>query len=99
MNDKSSVSDTSIAENNGTLCTNSSFCPPKTPITRDDPKTGRDEPCICGNGRKFRKRYGGELGCTLNHICYQHYGFQSEFYYTSSRHMMMIQLGPVSKTK
>lgn len=56
MNGKSSVSDTSIAENNGTLCTNSSFCPPKTPITRDAPKTGRDEPCICGNGRKFRKR-------------------------------------------
>ena len=32
--------------------------PPKTPIIRDTPKIGRNDPCICGNGRKFKKCCG-----------------------------------------
>ena len=35
-------------------CTDTSCCPPKTPITRNAPKVGRNEPFICGNGRKFK---------------------------------------------
>ncbi|WP_133469900.1 SEC-C metal-binding domain-containing protein [Paraglaciecola marina] len=41
-----------------TGCTNTSCCPPKTPGTRDTPKVGRNDPCICGNGRKFKKCCG-----------------------------------------
>ncbi|MDG1165152.1 MAG: SEC-C metal-binding domain-containing protein [Porticoccaceae bacterium] len=42
-------------------CTNTSCCPPKVPITRDAPKTGRNDPCICGNGRKYKKCCGKHL--------------------------------------
>ncbi|MEL0614239.1 SEC-C metal-binding domain-containing protein [Marinomonas arenicola] len=31
---------------------------PKNPVTRDTPKVGRNDPCICGNGRKFKKCCG-----------------------------------------
>ncbi|MEO9944846.1 SEC-C metal-binding domain-containing protein [Paraglaciecola sp.] len=41
-----------------TGCTNTSCCPPKTPVVRDTPKVGRNDPCICGNGRKFKKCCG-----------------------------------------
>ena len=38
--------------------TQSSDCgccaPPKSPVMRDAPKIGRNDPCICGNGRKFK---------------------------------------------
>ena len=36
-------------------------CPPKTPIIRDTPKIGRNDPCICGNGRKFKKCCGKNI--------------------------------------
>jgi len=42
-------------------CTDTSCCPPKTPITRNAPKVGRNDPCICGNGRKFKKCCGKNL--------------------------------------
>ncbi|MGB2566729.1 MAG: SEC-C metal-binding domain-containing protein [Porticoccaceae bacterium] len=58
MNEKSSLSTTTMTEDNGSGCTNTSCCPPKMPITRDAPKTGRNDPCICGNGRKFKKCCG-----------------------------------------
>ncbi|ETX10187.1 zinc chelation protein SecC [Marinomonas ushuaiensis DSM 15871] len=31
---------------------------PKSPVMRDAPKIGRNDPCICGNGRKFKKCCG-----------------------------------------
>jgi len=39
-------------------CTDTSCCPPKSPFKRDTPKVGRNDPCICGNGRKFKKCCG-----------------------------------------
>jgi uncharacterized protein YecA (UPF0149 family) len=39
-------------------CRDTSCCAPSTPIIRDTPKIGRNDPCICGNGRKFKKCCG-----------------------------------------
>ncbi|MFK8013795.1 MAG: SEC-C metal-binding domain-containing protein [Marinicellaceae bacterium] len=40
-------------------CTNTSCCPPtQTPFKRTAPKVGRNDPCICGNGRKYKKCCG-----------------------------------------
>ena len=43
----------------GSGCTNTSCCPaPQSPVTRDAPKVGRNDPCVCGNGRKYKKCCG-----------------------------------------
>ena len=42
-------------------CTDTGCCPPKTPIIRDTPKIGRNDPCVCGNGRKFKKCCGKNI--------------------------------------
>ena len=35
----------------------------ETPITRDEPKIGRNDPCPCGSGKKYKKCCGrGEKG-------------------------------------
>ncbi|MEP0355248.1 MAG: SEC-C metal-binding domain-containing protein [Paraglaciecola sp.] len=47
-----------VEENKSSGCTNTSCCPPKNPIVRDTPKVGRNDPCICGNGRKYKKCCG-----------------------------------------
>ncbi len=39
-------------------CTNTSCCPPQSPLTRATPKIGRNDPCVCGNGRKYKKCCG-----------------------------------------
>jgi|GEM_PF-2137984 len=31
---------------------------PQTPVVRDGPKLGRNDPCHCGSGRKFKKCHG-----------------------------------------
>ncbi len=31
---------------------------PREPITRDQPKVGRNDPCPCGSGKKFKKCHG-----------------------------------------
>lgn len=31
---------------------------PKAPITREEPKIGRNDPCKCGSGKKFKKCCG-----------------------------------------
>jgi len=36
-------------------------CPPKSTIIRDTPKIGRNDPCVCGNGRKFKKCCGKNI--------------------------------------
>ncbi|MCH2173578.1 SEC-C domain-containing protein [Myxococcota bacterium] len=30
----------------------------RTPYVRDQPKTGRNDPCHCGSGKKFKKCHG-----------------------------------------
>ncbi|MBQ4833032.1 SEC-C domain-containing protein [Pseudoalteromonas sp. MMG010] len=55
MSENSHVSDTPAQSS----CTNTSCCPPpQTPITRTTAKIGRNDPCICGNGRKYKKCCG-----------------------------------------
>ena len=34
------------------------FMPPVAPVVNDAPKTGRNDPCPCGSGRKFKKCCG-----------------------------------------
>ncbi|WP_082305885.1 MULTISPECIES: SEC-C metal-binding domain-containing protein [unclassified Pseudoalteromonas] len=52
------LSETSL-ESEGSSCTNTSCCPPpQSPLTRATPKIGRNDPCICGNGRKYKKCCG-----------------------------------------
>ena len=31
---------------------------PATPITRDGPKVGRNDPCPCGSGKKYKQCHG-----------------------------------------
>ena len=47
-----------LLDDNEACCSDISCCPSKTPNTRDTPKIGRNDPCICGNGRKFKKCCG-----------------------------------------
>ena len=42
-------------------CNDTGCCLPKNPIIRDTPKIGRNDPCICGNGRKFKKCCGKNI--------------------------------------
>ncbi|MEM7098624.1 MAG: SEC-C metal-binding domain-containing protein [Pseudomonadota bacterium] len=39
-------------------CTDETCCPPQTPFIREVPKVGRNEPCPCDSGRKFKKCCG-----------------------------------------
>ena len=32
---------------------------PETPYVRESPKVGRNDPCPCGSGKKFKKCHGG----------------------------------------
>ena len=50
-----------ILNEGGVSCSDTSCCPPKTSIIRDTPKIGRNDPCICGNGRKFKKCCGKNI--------------------------------------
>ena len=54
------VSDEIINEE-GVRCSDTSCCPATTPTIRDTPKIGRNDPCICGNGRKFKKCCGKNM--------------------------------------
>ena len=39
-------------------CNEPSCCGPQVPFTRTIPKVGRNDPCPCGNGKKFKKCCG-----------------------------------------
>ncbi|WP_082868849.1 MULTISPECIES: SEC-C metal-binding domain-containing protein [unclassified Oleiphilus] len=53
-----STNTVSNAEEQDSCCSNSSCCGPETPVTRSAPKIGRNEPCICGSSKKFKKCCG-----------------------------------------
>jgi len=55
MNERSVKLPNKLLEGNEACCNDATCCPPKTPIIRDVPKVGRNDPCICGNGRKFNE--------------------------------------------
>jgi len=50
-----------ILKEEGACCSDTNCCTPKNPILRDTPKIGRNDPCVCGNGRKFKKCCGKNL--------------------------------------
>ena len=58
MNERSEKFPNALLENNELCCNNKSCCSPKLPIISDSPKVGRNNPCIGGSGRKFRKCCG-----------------------------------------
>jgi uncharacterized protein YecA (UPF0149 family) len=43
---------------NESCCSQSSCCTPQTPLVNAHPKVGRNDPCPCGNGRKYKKCCG-----------------------------------------
>jgi hypothetical protein len=42
----------------GSCCNNEGCSASESPISRTEPKVGRNDPCPCGNGRKFKKCCG-----------------------------------------
>lgn len=58
MNERSEKLPNDLLVDNETCCSDTTCCPPKATIIRDTPKIGRNDPCICGNGRKFKKCCG-----------------------------------------
>jgi len=58
MTDNTNKHGASTFEESSTGCTNTSCCPPKSPITRSAPKIGRNDPCHCGSEVKFKKCCG-----------------------------------------
>ena len=61
MNERNEKLPNSLLENNELCCKDTTCCPPKPPITRDSPKVGRNDPCICGNGHKYKRCCGKDL--------------------------------------
>ena len=61
MNDRSEKLPNELLIDNDFCCSDTSCCSPKTPKTREMPKVGRNDPCICGNGRKFKKCCGKNI--------------------------------------
>lgn len=59
MSESSSKLPEASFESEESSCTNTSCCPsPQNPLIRATPKIGRNDPCICGNGRKYKKCCG-----------------------------------------
>jgi len=58
MNKQSTDEELAVA---GSGCNDTSCCPPNSPTVRTSPKVGRNDPCICGNGKKFKKCCGKSL--------------------------------------
>lgn len=45
-------------EMESSCCQNDSCCGSQAPVKREFPKVGRNDPCPCGSGRKFKKCCG-----------------------------------------
>jgi len=59
MNEKNELLNDETTKEASSCCSNTSCCPPaNSPFIRDTPKVGRNDPCICGNGRKYKKCCG-----------------------------------------
>ena len=61
MSERSNELPNEMVKDDEACCSDTSCCPPKTPSTRGTPKIGRNDPCICGNGRKFKKCCGKNI--------------------------------------
>ena len=58
MNENNNVLNNQTVKANKSSCSDTSCCPQKKPMVRNTPKIGRNDPCICGNGRKYKKCCG-----------------------------------------
>ncbi|MBM78373.1 MAG: zinc chelation protein SecC [Crocinitomicaceae bacterium] len=47
-----------MLSDNQSCCNNPSCCEPSNPYKRGYEKVGRNSPCPCGSGRKFKKCCG-----------------------------------------
>lgn len=56
VNRKASVNEE--IKDNDFCCNDVSCCPPQSPIIRAIPKIGRNDPCPCDSGRKYKKCCG-----------------------------------------
>ena len=45
-------------KNSESCCSSKGCSAASAPITRAEPKVGRNDPCPCGNGRKFKRCCG-----------------------------------------
>jgi len=55
---KEQLSSENTTGSDSSCCSNAACCPPKIPMRREMAKIGRNDPCPCGNGRKFKKCCG-----------------------------------------
>ena len=44
-----------LTANQSSSCSDTSCCPPAEPVKRAFPKVGRNDPCPCESGKKFKK--------------------------------------------
>lgn len=51
-------SNDTFSEQESSCCSTSSCCAPPATVKYDTPKVGRNDPCPCGNGKKFKKCCG-----------------------------------------
>lgn len=58
MNQDNPLAGRELTGENDSGCTDPSCCPPQKPVVRDAPKIGRNDPCLCGSGRKYKKCCG-----------------------------------------
>jgi len=58
MSEQSKVVEEKPVEEQASCCSNESCCGPKTPAKRETPKIGRNDPCFCGSGNKYKKCCG-----------------------------------------
>lgn len=58
MIEDTKVSTKKEVKDSESCCDDTSCCPPKSPIIRATPKIGRNDPCPCDSGRKYKKCCG-----------------------------------------
>ena len=58
MNQETLESNNEQVTDNDSCCSKSSCCGPQTPVINTHPKIGRNDPCPCNSGRKFKKCCG-----------------------------------------
>ncbi|MEM7079356.1 MAG: SEC-C metal-binding domain-containing protein [Pseudomonadota bacterium] len=58
MNERSAPASLQALPPQSSCCSDSSCCPPSTPFVRQVEKVGRNDPCPCDSGRKYKKCCG-----------------------------------------
>ena len=61
MIEENKSSENEKIESKEICCDDESCCAPPSPIVRITPKIGRNEPCPCESGRKYKKCCGQYL--------------------------------------